>query len=371
MSRPCRSLAPRVSVCVVLLLGVGCATSSAESERREQIGPESFPVRRPHVTDAAYEREFSSNISAVQHAEIRSRVPGVIQRVFVDEGQNVKAGDPLFALESQQWAQQLSKSRAETRTAEADYQMAVIERDNLQLLVEKKVISEAEMAVAKSKAAAALARVEESKVAEQQAATRLAYTTIRAPFDGVVNRIHYRLGSLVSEEELLTTLTNSQEVFVYFKLSEVDFLEYKAQSADFRSRQVALRLANGSRYPLPGVVDAVESEFDRATGNIAVRARFPNPDGVLKHGSSGKVLLENDLKGVVVVPQKSTFEVQGNLYVYAVDENNVPKAQRIVPRARLEDVFVVDSGLTEKDRFVLEGIQRVKEGVEIGISPQG
>lgn len=371
MCRPCRSLALRVSVCVVLLAGVGCATSSAESEHREQIGPESFPVRSPQVTDAAYEREFSSNISAVQHAEIRSRVPGVIKRVFVDEGQAVKAGDPLFALESRQWQQRVRKARAETSTAQADYQLAVIERDNLQLLVEKNVISEAEMAIAKSKAAAALARVEESKVAEEQAATGLAFTTIRAPFDGVVNRIHYRLGSLVSEEELLTTLTNSEEVFVYFKLSEVDFLEYKAQSADFRSRKVALRLANGSRYPEPGVVDAVESEFDKATGNIAVRARFPNPEGVLKHGSSGKVLLENDMKGVVVVPQKATFEVQGNLYVYAVDENNVPKAQRIVPRARLDDVFVVESGLTEKDRFVLEGIQRIDEGVEIGISPQG
>lgn len=371
MCQPRRFFALGASVCVALFSSWACSTSSAEPSRAAQADLEAFPVSTPKVTDAAYEREFSSNILAVHHAEIRSRVPGVIKRVFVDEGETVKAGQPLFALESQQWAQQLTKSKAETRTAEADYRMAVIERDNLQMLVEKKVISDAEMAIAESKAAAALARVEESKVAEQQAATHLAFTTIRAPFDGVVNRIHYRLGSLVTEQELLTTLTDSSEVFVYFKLSEVDFLEYRAQSSDFRARKVGLRLANGSRYLHTGVVDAVESEFDRSTGNIAVRARFPNPEGTLKHGSSGKVLLENDLKRVVVVPQKSTFEVQGNLYVYAVDQDNVPKAQRIVPRARLEDVFVVESGLTEKDRFVLEGIQRINEGVQIGISPQG
>jgi RND family efflux transporter MFP subunit len=367
-----RPLAVPICIAATLHVGSGCSKSFAAPEQQHQgQTPESFPVSTPRVTDAAYEQEFSSNIRAVQHAEIRSRIPGVVKKVFVDEGQAVKANQPLFLLESRQWEQQVRKSKAETRTAEADYQMAVIERDNLQLLVEKKVISDAEMAVVKAKTEAALARVQELKIAEEQATTHLAFTTIRAPFDGVVNRINYRLGSLVSEEELLTTLTDSREVFVYFKLSEADFLEYKAQSTDFASRKVGLRLANGSRYSEHGVVDAVESEYDQATGNIAVRARFPNPDGVLKHGSSGKVLLGNELNGVVVVPQKSTFEVQGNLYVYAIDENNVPRAQRIVPRARLNDVFVVDSGLTAKDRFVLEGIQRVKEGVAIAVSPQG
>lgn len=302
--------------------------------------------------------------------------------MFVDEGQPVKANAPLFALNARELQQQVRKARAETKAAEAEFEVALVKQKNLQLLFDKQIISDAEMALLRSKVESLRAHIEESKVTEEQASAGLAFATLRAPFDGMVNRVRYRIGNLVSEDDLLTTLTDTREVLVYFRLSERDYLEYRANASEpqgqpannlgnLATQKVSLKLADGSPYPESGVIDAVESEFDRATGNLAVRARFVNAGQILKHGASGKIVLGNRLDNVLVIPQKSTFEIQGNLYVYALDENNVPRAQRIVTRARVNESFVVESGLKTADRFVVEGIQRIKEGVAIGTNHSG
>jgi membrane fusion protein (multidrug efflux system) len=225
------------------------------------------------------------------------------------------------------------------------------------------------MALAQSKIDALDAKLAESKANESQTAIQLAYGKLRAPFNGVVNRIPHKVGSTIAEDELLTTLADTSEVFVYFRVSEREYLEYTSGAAASRPKAVALKLADGSIHPQPGTIDAVESEVDRETGNIAFRARFPNPAGMLKHGSSGKVVITTDVAGALVVPQKSTFEVQGSLYVYALDQDNTARARAIVPKMRLGDSFLVASGLTPQDRFILEGIQKVKDGDRVQTLP--
>jgi len=235
----------------------------------------------------------------------------------------------------------------------------------------QQVVSEAEMALADSKIEALAARVEESKANETQTGISLGYAKVRAPFDGVVNRIPRKAGSTVAEEDLLTTIADSSEVLVYFRVSEREYLEYAASAANNQPRQVSLKLADGSLHPAPGVVDTVESEINRETGNLAFRARFPNANGTLKHGSSGKIVIKNQVAGAILVPQKSTFEVQGRLFVYSVDANNTTRAKEIVPKLRVGDSFVVASGLSVQDRFILEGVQKVKEGMRVDTLPPG
>lgn len=328
-----------------------------------------FAVVSPKVADTTYEREYVGEVQAGRYAEVRSRLKGIVEAVAVDEGHAVKADQLLFTISAREVQQELLKARAASRSAEAELKLLRLERDNTKMLFEKKVVSEAEMALAESKIEALVARVEQSKANEAQMSINLGYAKVRTPFAGLINRIPHKAGSLVNEDDLLTTVTDTSEVLVYFRVSEREYLEYTAGAAENRAKEVALKLADGSLHPGTGVIDAVESEINRDTGTLAFRARFPNPNGTLKHGSSAKVVLRARVPNALLVPQKSTFEVQGRLYVYSVDANNTTRAQEIVSQLRVGDSFVVASGLTAADRFIAEGVQKVKEGMRVDALP--
>jgi RND family efflux transporter MFP subunit len=329
--------------------------------------PPRFLVASPEVTNTSIERDYVAEIRAVRHAELRSRFKGVLETVSVDEGQPVKAGQTLFVVNARALKQELLVARAATLGAEAELKAAQLELQNTKLLQEKNVVSSAELALAESKVQTLRAKVEESKANAERALVERGYAEVKAPFAGVVNRIPHKAGSAVSEDELLTTITDTSEVFAYFRISEREYLDYLNSRAGDKPRNVSLRLVDGSTFPTEGVVDAIESEFDRETGTLAYRARFANANGTLKHGSSGKVVLKSDLPQALLVPQKSTFDVQGDIYVYVVDSNNVPHARKIVVKARLNDAFVVERGLVQGERFVLDGVQKVKDGTRIEV----
>ncbi len=348
------------------ILLAGCSSKSEAVELAAESRP-AFPVASPVVADRFIEREYVAEIRAVRYAEVRSRIKGIVESVGVDEGQAVKAGATLFSIGARALRQDALVAKAAAVTAEAELRAGQVERENIQLLLDKNVVSKAEVAVLDSKIQTLRAKVEEARAGTGRAAVELGYATIKAPFDGVVNRIPHKAGSAVGEAELLTTIMDASEVHAYFRVSELEYLAYSA--ADERPKEVTLKLIDGSAFGSPGVIDAVETEFDAATGNIAFRAKFPNAAGTLKHGSSGKVVLKTELRGALLVPQKSTFEVQGQLFVYALDADNTARARRLVPKTRLGDAFVVESGLQKDDRFVLEGVQKVKEGSRIDVRP--
>lgn len=324
----------------------------------------------PYVVASArkggvFEREYVGQVQAVQHVELRSRLKGFIESIAVDEGQRVKAGQLLLTISARELQQEVKKAHAAVESAAAELNAATIERDTTRMLAEKKVVSGPQLALAEARVVSLSAQLEQAKAHEGQAAINLSYGQVRAPFDGVLNRLPRKVGSVVAEEELLTTITNTSEVVVYFRVSEQEYLDWATRPSEERPRSVGLKLANGTPYPAEGVIDAVESEFDRQTGNLAFRARFPNDAGLLKHGATGKVVIRSGVGDALLVPQRATFEVQENVYVYTVDASDTVHATRIVPKHRLGDHFVIESGLTEHDRFVLEGVQQLKEGARI------
>lgn len=347
-------------------VGWGCS----EPARATPGAPpqEGFAIGSPLLSDAVHERSFVAELRAKRRVDIRSRIKGFIESVAVDEGQQVQAGQLLFTVNVTELQQQDQIARAAIEYAQAELQAARLERDNTRLLLEGNVVSEAELALASAKLLASKAALARARA--ERAAINLEYARISAPFAGVVNRIPLRAGSPVDDSKTLTTLTDTSEIYAYFRVSEADYLEYTSKGASF-PKQVSLRLADGSVHASTGVVDAVESEFDRDTGSLAVRARFLNEDGRLKHGSTGTVIVETELKSALLVPQKSTFEVQEQLYVYVVDSANTVRARRITPRFRLEDTFVIASGLDLKERFVLEGVQKVEDGMRVEVLSDG
>lgn len=349
-----------------LVLGMLSCTREPPAE-----APQTFTVAEPARTDVAYERAYVAEVHAIQRADVRARVRGRIEAVAVDEGEPVSEGQLLFSLGDQELQQELRRARAAVASAAAELNAARTERTNTQVLLDRNIVSPAEMAQLDAKIQALAARLEEAKALADQAAINLGYAEVRAPFSGVVNRLPMKGGSLVDDGDLLTTITNASEVLAYFRVPEREYLEHAATSGNGRAKEVAFVLANGERLPFPGRMDAIETEIDRSTGTLAFRARFPNEGNRLRHGSTGKVLLKTRLDDAITVPQKSTFEVQDHLYVYVVDADGTARARRIVPKLRLEDTFVIESGLAAGERFIVEGVQLVRDGARVKVRADG
>jgi len=197
------------------------------------------------------------------------------------------------------------------------------------------------------------------------AALYVSYTKITAPFDGIIDRLKFKAGSLIDEGTLLTTLSNNNQVYAYFNVSEKEYLDYKTQASNKEKRVASLLLANNQLLKYKGVIETIEGEFDNNTGTIAFRAKFPNPENLLKHGETGKVQLLVNIKNALIIPQKATYEIQDKIYVYVVDKNNVVSSRNIFIQQKLPNIYVIGSGLKEDDTILLEGIQSVKEAEKI------
>lgn len=346
-----------IPVSVVLLLE-SCSSSKAADEPRT----EKFQVIQPSLMDTVYNNEYVAEIQSVQNVEVRARVKGFIERIYVDEGKPVKEGQVLFTLSGRAYREDLAKANAMLKSATAELKSVEVEMKNTKLLVDKNIISKSELEMLQARKDAALAKIDEANSSISVANLNLSYTQVRAPFSGTINRIPNKTGSLVEEGTLLTSITNNKEVFAYFHVSEREYLDFVKQKQLGKPQEVSLLLADGSPFPHKGNVETIESEIDQSSGNLAFRARFPNPEEILKHGSNGKIVLEKELKDVLIVPQKSTFEIQDKVFVFVVNDKNIVEQKNIIPKMRLHHYYVLESGLTENDRILYEGMQHVRDG---------
>ncbi len=342
----------------------GCtANGQADSTVKEIL-----PVTKLVTRDTLLNNEYVTDIQAVRNVEIRARVPGYLEKILVDEGQEVKKGQPLFRINDAEYKAELAKSKANLNSAIAEAKTQELEASRVKILVDKKVISATELEVVNAKVAAAQARIEEARSTYSNVELKLSYTHICSPFDGIIDRIPLKVGSLIEDGTLLTTVSDIGSVYAYFHVSENEYLQYfkkKQKDNSQPNANVKLILADGSGYAHKGKIETMEGEFDEATGSIAFRARFPNPDKMLKHGSTGKVSLENGVEDALMVPQKAVFEIQDKNYVYLVDAQNKVKMREFKPKTRFSHFYIVDSGLKPGDQIVYEGIQNIKEGSQI------
>lgn len=309
-------------------------------------------------------REYVGDIQAVRNVQIYARVKGYLEHIYVDEGKRVRKGQVLFRINSEEYQTELATAKANLKSAIAEAKAAELEMARVKDLVQKNVVSATELEVVNARYDALAAKIEAARSAENSAAIHLEYTNIRAPFDGIIDRIPYKMGSLINEGTLLTTVSDTKAVNVYFNVSEKEYLEFVKSSASLQDghREVDLYLADGSHFPSKGTIETLEGEFDEGTGSIAFRARFLNGDELLKHGSSGTVRLTNRIDSALLVPQKAVFEIQDKSYVFVINDHNQVSTRSFVPRTRLGNHYVVESGIAAGDRIVYEGTQSLKEG---------
>jgi membrane fusion protein (multidrug efflux system) len=326
-----------------LSLGVfGCT-------RKQEDESSVFTVTKPWREKVDITLQYVAQVRAIQHIEVRSFEKGYLQEIFVDEGQQIKKGDKIFQIMP-------FLMNAEYKRAKAEYEISKIEYYNTEKLANQKVVSVNELALAKAK-------LDKFSAELSLAKTNLGMTTIKAPFNGVIDRFRVRMGSLIGEGDLLTTLSDISKLWVYFNLSESDYLTYTENKKEKSSvSTVRLLLANGKIYEHPGQIDTIEGDFDNETGNIPLRATFPNPDLLLRHGETGNILLTKTLDNALVIPQKATFEVVDKRFVYVVNEKGVVDAREIVVDKEISRLFVIKSGISEQDTILLEGLGKLSKG---------
>lgn len=330
---------------IALLLQTSC-----ESEHEEHEEHTKFKVTSPVRMDTITTKEYVCQIHAIQHIELRALEKGYLEGIYVDEGQSVKKGQLMFQIMPRLYNAELQKAQAEANFAEIEYK-------NTKALADKNVVSENELALSKAK-------FDKAKAELALAETHLGFTEIHAPFDGIMDKFHVRLGSLIDEGELLSSLSDNSKMWVYFNVPEAEYLDYKSSKHDSLMR-VQLLMANNHLFDQKGVVETIEADFNNETGNIAFRATFPNPDGLLRHGETGTVVVSIPLKNALLIPQKSTFEILDKTYVYVVDKNNVVHARHVVIGDEMPHLFVITKGLEEGDKIILEGIRKVSENDKI------
>ena len=312
----------------------------------------SSPIRK----DTILYTNYVCQIHSIQHIELRALEKGYLQNIYVDEGQTVRKGQRMFQIMPMIY-------QAETERAEAEVNFAHIEYLNTKSLADKNIVSANELALAQ-------ARYEKAKAELALAKAHLSFTEIKAPFDGIMDRFHVRLGSLIDEGELLTTLSDNSRMWVYFNVPEAEYLDYIIRKKPDSLLKVKLEMANHKLFDHLGVVETIEADFDNETGNIAFRATFPNPKRILRHGETGSILMPTVLENALLIPQMATFEILDKKYVFRVDKDGVVKSQQITISAEMPHLYAISGGLTDGDQILMEGLRKVKNNQKIHVKFQ-
>lgn len=333
------------SFCIFLFF-ISCNSKNEHHEKESK-----FLVTNPMQKDTIFFHDYVSQIHSISHIELRSQERGYLQNIYVDEGQLIKKGQLMFQIMPLMYQAEMNKAQAEANFVEIEYQ-------NTKSLADSNIVSKNELALAK-------ARLDKVNAELALAQAHLGFTEIRAPFDGIMGRFYVRLGSLIDEGELLTTLSDNNKMWVYFNVPEAEYIDYITQKKSDEPLKIKLQMANKKMFEHEGTVETIEADFNNETGNIAFRATFPNPNGILRHGQTGNILMPVFYKNALIIPQKSTFDILDKKFVFVLDKNNVVKSRQITVGEEVTHLYVVTGGLSTTDKILLEGLTKVKNNQKI------
>jgi membrane fusion protein, multidrug efflux system len=343
----------KVSPTLAIFLALTSLSVPACNTHREEHHQEAHQIiaTTPQKQAVTLTQNYVCQIHSQRHIKVRALEMGYLEAIQVKEGQWVKEGDLLFKV-----IPILYQKRAEAEIAEA--KVAELELNYARQLYKDKVVSQNEVLLLEAKLKKAQAKAELAKA-------ELGFATVKAPFEGIIDRLHLQQGSLVEEGEILTTMSDNSLMWVYFNVPEKRYLEYMTNLKQNKDMKIELLLASGKKFDQIGKIGAIEADFNNETGNIPFRADFPNPDRLLRHGQTGTVLISRVEDDALVIPQRATFEVLAKRYVYVIDEENVAHQREIAIEHQLDDIFVIKSGVGVDDKIVLEGIRQVRDGDKV------
>jgi membrane fusion protein (multidrug efflux system) len=359
----------------MLLASCGNNDAAKKAAAAAAAGPQPYPVFTVSTQNTTLDSDYPATIEGIQNIDIRPKVDGFIERILVDEGAVVKKGQLLFTINAPQYEQQVRTARAAISSAEADVNAAQLTVNKTKPLVDKDIISKYDLDAAQLTLQSRRAALAQAKAELANAQVNLGYTSITSPVDGVVGSIPFRNGSLVSSSstEPLTTVSNTSKVYAYFSLNEKQLLDfsntYKGNTLAQQMKNipaVSLVLADGSIYAQNGKIESINGQINTSTGSASLRATFPNPVFLLKNGASASVRIPQHVDNAILVPQKSTIDLQGKKFVYILgDSAKVINTQIEVMELAKGNFYVVTKGLKTGDKVILEGFQSLKDGTKI------
>ncbi|HSP11338.1 MAG TPA: efflux RND transporter periplasmic adaptor subunit [Salegentibacter sp.] len=340
------------------LLLSACGNSIEKTPNSETVG--TFPVVKSEIRNLTSFQSFPANIEGTVNAAVRAKVSGYVTDVLVDEGQEVKQGQLLFKLETRSLSQDAEAAKAAVNAAQ-------VEVDKLRPLVEKNIISEVQLETAK-------AQLAQTKSTYNSITANIGYANIKSPVNGIVSSINFRSGNLVSPNDTapLTTVSQTEEVYAFFSMNEAEFYDFMDRAKGNTRKEklenlpaVNLILAGDRKYAYDGKIETINPQVNVQTGTVSFRATFPNPEGLLANGNTGKILVPRTYGNVLVIPSKSTYEAQGRVYTFKLTQGDTVKNTLIQAGNKVDDLIIVNSGLEEGDVIVAEGVAKLKDAQRI------
>lgn len=360
----------------IFLLGFFTLSSCGNRKNSKAEGEQilDYPVITLAPRTATLHNIYPATIEGQQDIEIRPKIDGYVESIYVDEGATVKKGDRLFKINAPQYEQEVRTAEAAIKIAEADVATAQLEVNKARTLVERNIISPNELEVAEFKLNSQKAILAQAEATLVNATTNVGYTNITSPVNGMVGLLPYKIGSLVTANTPmpLTTVSDITNIFAYFSLNEKQLLELSGDSEGNTQSiltdmpAVELLLSNNTKFAEKGKVEATSGSINTATGSIRVRATFPNPQSRIRSGSSGSVVIPMTIDSAIVVPQKATYEIQGSKFVYLITEEDKAVSTPISVMDNSDGQFyVVTEGLKAGDQIALEGFPSLRDGTTI------
>lgn len=362
----------KAAIMASFMAAVSCGQAPTEQ------GPAQYGVTTIATTDREIQSNYSATIRGRQDIDIYPQVSGTISELRVTEGQSVSKGQTLFIIDQVPYKAALQTAEANVAAAKASVATAQLTYDSKKELFAKSVVSQYDLSTAENTLLTAKAQLAQAEAQRVNAANNLSYTVVKAPANGMVGTLPYRVGALVSASipQPLTTVSDNSEMYVYFSMTENQLLNLTRKYGSIANTlknmpDIQLQLNDGSIYDQTGRIESISGIIDSSTGSVQLRAAFPNKGGLLHSGGAGSIILPVNYTDCIVVPQVATFELQDKVYVYKVVDGKATSSMIDVEKINNGREYIVKSGLIPGDVIVAEGVGLLREGTPIVAKTQG
>lgn len=370
-----KMIAAILSVTAMVMMTTSCGSKKSSVSKNDV---KTYPVLQMSYQPAEINNDYPATIQGIQNIEIRPKIDGYVEDIYVDEGAAVKKGQLLFRISAPQYEQEVKTAEANIEIARADVNAAQMDLNKVKPLVEKDIVSKYAQEAAEYTLQSKQAALAQARAALSNAKINLSYTAIYSPADGVIGILPYKIGSLISSTtpNPLTTVSNISQIYAYFSINEKQGLDFFAASSGNTMQEklatlppVILVLANGTLLPEKGKVETASGLINTQTGALNMRATFPNPAGMVRSGSSALVRIPEKIDTALLIPQKATYQIQGKLFVYLLADSNKVRSVEVTSSASAGQSFIITSGIRPGDRIVADGISSLREGLVIKPRP--
>lgn len=365
MNKQFKTLRTALLIPALALLLLSCGGNQQSAQQTPPTNVDFMDIT-PCTTQL--EKRYPGSIEGSVNVDIKAQVTGYLEDIYVKEGDYVQKGQSLFRIKGDVYNEQVNNSKAAYQAALATEQNAKIELEKIRPLVEGKVYTELQLQTAETNYAAAKAQVAQAKAVLGSSQINAAFSLIKAPVSGYIGRIPNRVGNLVTPADAtpLTTLSEINNVFVYFSLTEADFISFvKDSKNDAGMNTVELVMADGTVYAQKGKLEIASGNIDRNTGTLSLKAVFSNPDKILRSGGSGKIILKKTINNALAIPMASVKDIQDKYFVFTLADSNKVTMKAVEIDGKSGNNYIVKTGLKTGDKLALNRIDVLNEGMQV------